>query len=232
MVAADHNRLISNQGASAKVYITLPDNSAVGYSSGQFFRALVAVQNANGIRVKAQNPQTITLGGYAPGAAAGYIESARVGAYVVLCSINGTEWYAEAVHGQWTVDGAAPAQRSTGLESLLASTVVDLSLSTKQPLYTVPAGQHLVVTKTASRNLSASLSTAAGGIGYNAGSDDVCSDATFLLPDVTSTYSVTSNIAGASNAAKIGAAADVLGFKTTATQAATTVTIDIFGYLF
>ncbi len=226
MVAADHNCLISNQGASAKVYITLPDNSAVGYSSGQFFRAIIAVQDTDGIRVKAQNPQTITLGGYAPGAAAGYIESTQIGAYVVLCSLNGTEWYAESIHGQWNVDGAAPALRSTGVEALVSSTVVDLSLSTKQTLFTVPSGRHLIVTKIFTRSPTTTITTAMGGVGYNANADDII--ASVDSPTTVNTFADS----GAPTNGPIGAPADVFGYKTSATQASTSMTIDVFGYFF
>ncbi len=113
-----------------------------------------------------------------------------------------------------------------GPEHRLTSTPVDLSLSTKQNLFTVPAGKSCIVTYVNSRGPSATITTAAGGVGYNAGGTDV---AVLSMPTTTATYQITGFTALVGT---IGAAASVLGFKTTATQAATTMTIDVFGYLF
>ncbi len=113
-----------------------------------------------------------------------------------------------------------------GAEHRLASALIDLSLSTKQNLFTVPAGRSCIVTYVNSRGPSATITTAAGGIGYNAGGTDV---AVLSMPTTTATYQITGFTALVGT---IGAAAAVLGFKTTATQAATTMTLDVFGYLF
>lgn len=114
-----------------------------------------------------------------------------------------------------------------GVESLLVSKVVDLSLSTKQTLYTVPAGQHLIVTKINSRSPTATLTTGSGGVGYDAGASDVTAGDT-VMPTTATTYGLFSSV----TSTPIGAPTDVLGFKTSATQAATSMTIDVFGYFF
>ncbi len=93
-------------------------------------------------------------------------------------------------------------------------------------MFTVPAGRSCIVTYVNSRGPSATITTAAGGIGYNAGGTDV---AVLSMPTTTATYQITGFTALVGT---IGAAAAVLGFKTTATQAATTMTLDVFGYLF
>jgi hypothetical protein len=115
-----------------------------------------------------------------------------------------------------------------GVEALLSSTVIDLSLTTKQALYTVPAGQHLIVTKVIARYPSASISTADGGVGFDSGATNVSSDI-----GISSSMTTTSYVIGQpAGPPTIGAAAAVFGYKETATQASTTITIDTFGYLF
>lgn len=120
----------------------------------------------------------------------------------------------------------------SGVESLVSSKVVDLSLSTKQTLYIVLSGQHLIVTKIIARSPSATITTATGGIGYDAGATDV--EAALTMPATSSTYglSILDFAAHGGSAPIIGTPSAILGFETTATQAATSMTIDVFGYFF
>lgn len=103
IVSQDHNRIISNQGVTAKAYVRLPDNSAGGYGSTNAWRIILAVQDSHGLRVTAQNPQTITLAGVGTSGPAGFAESTQVGATLMLISINTVEWYALSYTGTWTV---------------------------------------------------------------------------------------------------------------------------------
>jgi hypothetical protein len=120
--------------------------------------------------------------------------------------------------GTWEELYASPEHR-------LSTTVVDLSLTIKQALYTVTAGRSLIVTKIVQRAPSATLTSAAYGFGFDSGATDVI--ATGNNPGTSTTCTVQTP----DTQATIGAAAAVLGLKTTATQAATTMTIDVFGYL-
>lgn len=132
--------------------------------------------------------------------------------------IMGWQCVSGGTPGTWTAIYSAN-------ETLLSSTVVDLSLSSKQPLYTVPSAQSLIVTKVIARSPSVTITTATGGIGFNAGATDVVTSPAF--PVASTTYAVTLAVTG--TAPTIGTATSILGFKTTATQAAT-MTIDVFGY--
>jgi hypothetical protein len=115
-------------------------------------------------------------------------------------------------------------------EHVLSTTLVDLSVSTKQTLFTVPTAKNLIVTKVVSRGPTATITTAAGGVGYDAGGTNV---ETVSMPSTATTYAITfANTSSSTTPGTIGVAASVLGFKTTATQASTSMTIDVFGYFF
>ena len=114
-------------------------------------------------------------------------------------------------------------------EGLLASaTGIDLSLTTKQTLYTVPAGKVCYPTRFVVRDASAAITLATVTIGFDAGATDVVG-ATALtgLSDGTK-YQILSPVTNPVE----GAAAAVLGLDTTVQEgAADTVTIDVYGFL-
>lgn len=116
-----------------------------------------------------------------------------------------------------------------GTVVLLAKDVtVDLSLSTAQALYTVPAGKKLIVRTLVYKAASATLSSCAVKMGFNAGATDVNSagndivglDATTVFPQ------------GAANLSKIGNAGDVLKMIVSSGTQAATVKVDVFGWLY
>ena len=106
---------------------------------------------------------------------------------------------------------------------------VDLNVTTKTTIYTVPTGKTLIVTKVVIRNASASLTTANYALGFNANADDVVTGATHTELTGSTLFSILNAKAGAIR----GAAADVFGLKCSVAQGgAATVTVDVFGYLF
>ncbi len=124
------------------------------------------------------------------------------------------------------------------LAPMLSSTVLDLNTSTKQTLYTVPAGKSAVVLwvvgRSASTNLSAGVTTNLS-FGFNAGANDWGST-TFGTPAFTAAslflmMDQTDALTG--NPSTIGTAAQVLGAITDAAFGApATLVIEVFGYLF
>jgi hypothetical protein len=103
---------------------------------------------------------------------------------------------------------------------------VDLSVGTKQTLFTVPAGLTAVITKIVLRGATASLATASFGFGFDANASDVVASATHTELTGATLETTLSPIAGAKN----GAAAAVFGTKATITQSSAAVTIDVHGY--
>lgn len=91
----DVGKVLTNEGAAAKTYITLP--TAVAGLWYQFF-----IQNVNGMRVMASAGDTIRVGNTAS-IAAGYIESTAIGAALFLVAINATEWVAMPADLNWQV---------------------------------------------------------------------------------------------------------------------------------
>lgn len=219
MTRGDHNAVVHNRGASVKSGVTLRFADEYPYARQKFISAA-----ASGMRIVSQHGSKIMWDAVDSGDA-GYIETTTVNATLTLESISGI-YVVVAATGIWNFNGVAIVQ--PGVESLLSSTVVDLSLSTKQNLYTVPSGQNLIVTKVIARSPSSTITTATGGVGFNAGATDVLTSVPF--PVASTTYSV--SLAATGTVPAIGAAAAVLGFKTTATQAATTMTVEIFGYFY
>jgi hypothetical protein len=112
----------------------------------------------------------------------------------------------------------------------LSSTAsVNLNVTTKTTLYTVPTGKTLIVDHVVIRLASASLTTASFGVGFNANADDVVADATHTELTGNTLYTRLAPKVGA----KIGAATDVFGLKCSIAQgAAATVTVDVFGWLY
>lgn len=95
LTALDSMTTYTNEGASAKVYITLP--SAVSGLSFSFI-----IQNSVGIRVVANAGDTIRNLSEVS-AAAGYMESLNQGDTATIQSINGTEWIFTSASGAWTI---------------------------------------------------------------------------------------------------------------------------------
>lgn len=122
-----------------------------------------------------------------------------------------------------------PSNGVSLIEGLLATVpAVDLNVTTKTTLYTVPALKVAYITKVVVRDPSTDLTTAAFGVGFDAGGADVIANAAHTELSGATLYSVIPAKVGA----KEGAAAAVLGLKCgTAQGAAATCTVDVFGYL-
>lgn len=122
-----------------------------------------------------------------------------------------------------TSNGASVAEGK-----LATVTGVNLNVTTKTTLYTVPAGKVAYVTRVVVRDPSTDLTTAEFGVGYDANATDVIANAAHTALTGPTLYEAIAAKAGA----KEGAAAAVLGLKCgTAQGAAATATIDVFGYL-
>jgi len=97
LTSPQSRKVITNEGApGALVYNTLPTAVA-----GLVFK--FACQDVDGIVITASGGDTIRIG-VNVSAAAGYIKSVEIGAYIELVAINATEWYAGSVIGTWTID--------------------------------------------------------------------------------------------------------------------------------
>jgi hypothetical protein len=96
LTANESRKTLTNEGATAQNYHTLP-SAAAGYD----FEFIV--QDADGIRVVAAAGDTIRDVGTVS-AAAGYIQSTTVGSVVRLRAINATEWFVVYKQGTWTID--------------------------------------------------------------------------------------------------------------------------------
>ncbi len=98
LAVTESRTLITNEGAAAEAYNTLPA-AAAGVGPFGFY-----CQNANGIRATANAGDTIRIEG-SESAAAGFIRSIVVGSLIWLECINSTEWVASCKPaGTWTVD--------------------------------------------------------------------------------------------------------------------------------
>jgi hypothetical protein len=96
LAAPESRKLLTNEGAGAEAYHTLPAAAAgLGYS---FY-----CQTASGIRIVAAAGDTIRLGP-SVSAAAGFVRSEVVGSALTLVAINATEWVALAIVDTWTID--------------------------------------------------------------------------------------------------------------------------------
>lgn len=96
LVSSESRKLLTNEGATAEAYNTLPSAAA-----GMEFA--FAVQDADGLRVVAAAGDTIRLAG-SVSAVAGFVRSTVIGSALILTAINATEWVALSVAGTWTVD--------------------------------------------------------------------------------------------------------------------------------
>lgn len=105
---------------------------------------------------------------------------------------------------------------------------VDVNVTTKSTLYTVPPNKKFIVVCYIPRGASLSLTTAQFGIGFNADANDVVASAAHTELTGSTLYKILFAKAGA----VVGNAGDVLGLKCTVAQGASaTVDVDVFGYL-
>jgi hypothetical protein len=97
LLTTESRKLLTNEGAAAENYHTLP--SAAAGMEFQFF-----CQDADGIRIVANTGDTIRIEA-SVSAAAGFIRSTVIGSGITLVAINATEWVAvNKPAGTWTVD--------------------------------------------------------------------------------------------------------------------------------
>lgn len=90
------DKVVTNEGASAKAYNTLPAARA-GLRSPIF-----VVQDADGLRVTAGAGDTLRIE-TSVSPAAGYVEATAIGSAVQFVAVNDTEWIAMLKLGTWTV---------------------------------------------------------------------------------------------------------------------------------
>ncbi len=113
----------------------------------------------------------------------------------------------------------------------LSTTSVSTHLGTKQILYTVPPNRNAVITHIVVRNAGATLAGLSGNIQFGFDSNAGDWNNAFALTSLTTL--LLSLLKAATSASVIGAAADTFGCKfLDATSTNTTVTIDVFGYLY
>lgn len=96
LVNTESGTVLTNEGATAQNYHTLPTAAA-----GLVFEFVV--QDADGIRVVAATGDTIQDVGTVS-ATAGYIQSTTIGSVIRLAAINATQWVVMSKQGAWTVD--------------------------------------------------------------------------------------------------------------------------------
>lgn len=96
LAVTESRKLLTNQGATAENYHTLPLAAA-----GLEF--MFYCQDTDGIRIVANTDDTIRNGATVS-AAAGFIRTATAGNVLHLVAINATEWIAVSVTGTWTID--------------------------------------------------------------------------------------------------------------------------------
>ena len=96
LTAAESGKVLTNEGATALVYNTLPAAAA-----GLEFTGIV--KDTDGLRFTAGAGDTIRLAG-SVSVAAGYVEATAIGCAVRLKAINATEWIATCIVGSWTVE--------------------------------------------------------------------------------------------------------------------------------
>lgn len=98
LVASESGTVLTNEGATAENYHTLP--AAVAGLEYTFI-----VQDTDGIRITAAAGDTIRpIAGTAASATGGFIRCATAGAYMRLQAINNTEWICVGSAGVWTID--------------------------------------------------------------------------------------------------------------------------------
>ena len=94
LLASESNKLLTNEGATAKNYHTLP-SAAAGL---QFY---FVAPDADGMRITAATGDVIHVGSIAS-SSGGYIETTTQYASIILKAINSTDWVAFGVVETWT----------------------------------------------------------------------------------------------------------------------------------
>lgn len=119
------------------------------------------------------------------------------------------------------------------VDRLLSSTVVDTDVGTKQNIYTVPTGKTLVITKWIWRTPGTSLAALADGVDYgtDAGGGNLGNISPFSGLVATTSYTQITPDPVVANVSVIAADA-VLGIAILDTSINSTVTVDLFGYLY
>lgn len=156
---------------------------------------------------------------------------------VILASSNSgsaVSFSAGTKNVRCTVAAAAMKQ---DVDALLSSTVIDTDVGTKQNIYTVPAGKTLVITKWIWRTPGQALNALADGVDF--GTDASAGNLGNFDPWVgmTATTSVAQFIPGligltTFTSGSTVAAGDTLGVAILDTSINSTVTVDLFGYLY
>jgi hypothetical protein len=103
---------------------------------------------------------------------------------------------------------------------------IDLSVATKQALFTCPAGVQAIVTRVVVRKASAILVVHTYGFGWDANADDVIastSHGTLASAGLADVMPILTEI-------KVGSVGDVFGIKASVESTAITVSIDVHGY--
>lgn len=95
LTSNENGKTLTNQGASAAAYNTLP-------AAADGLEFTFVCQDADGIRVTAATGDTIRIAA-SVSATGGYCECSTIGNVVTLKAINTTEWVATSVVGTWTV---------------------------------------------------------------------------------------------------------------------------------
>lgn len=125
------------------------------------------------------------------------------------------------------VDNTSDVNKPTYIKTSTTLTV-DLNVTTKTSLYTVPTGYKFYVERVLIRDASAAITTAEFSIGFNANADDVAGAELYADVNGATKYRF---IAPATTAI-FGAADAILGLKcTTPEGGALTVTVNVFGVL-
>ncbi len=96
LTAAESGKVLTNEGAGAKNYHTLP--AAVAGLNYTFI-----IKDSDGMRIVAGAGDTIRIANTVS-VAAGYIDSTTIGSVVTLVAINATEWMASTDEGTWAVE--------------------------------------------------------------------------------------------------------------------------------
>jgi hypothetical protein len=97
LLAKESGTVVTNEGATAQNYHTLP----TAVAGLQF---TVVVQDADGIRIVAGADDTIRIAANVS-AAAGYIQNSTIGSTITLLAVNAVEWVALGTPaGTWTID--------------------------------------------------------------------------------------------------------------------------------
>jgi hypothetical protein len=137
---------------------------------------------------------------------------------------SGDETAVRSDLGALVLEGTPTSQPDEFVHSMSG---IDVSLTTKQQIFTVPAGKRAVVTRVVVRDASTSLSTATYNLGFDpTNADDVVSD-----PVTWDGNALAAVVATIANPVPLGQAGDVFGLKTVAQEGSPqTIVVDVFGY--